>query len=308
MEIRKRLGRLAWKSVDTVVNLTEQQHMKSDPKYGDAVQHLRTRECTLADVDLFNSRVVRSAMNPSGVDMSKASNYNASVIVTTNKLREVLNREKVYTGVGNVSEVITCFALDSCSHRSLSLAEYQTLLNYNVTSISQSLSGSVLLFEGMPVILCTRNLSTDLGITNGSQGFGQKIFTSMCPVGLNHSTCMLVKFPHSKVEIPGLPRTYFPITPVTWPFTTLLNKEDGSKEKIRVSRSQLPIQPAYAITGHSAQGKTLPKVLVDLSNGGFAAYVAASRAKSREGLCLIQPVMLDQLNKPLPADLLAEVW
>jgi len=42
-EILKRLGRLAWKSVNTVVSLTEQEHMKRDPAYGLAVSHLCTR-------------------------------------------------------------------------------------------------------------------------------------------------------------------------------------------------------------------------------------------------------------------------
>jgi hypothetical protein len=33
---------------------------------------------------------------------------------------------------------------------------------------------------------------------------------------------------------------------------------------MQITRHQLPIQPAFAVTGHSAQGKTLPQVLVNL--------------------------------------------
>lgn len=51
----------------------------------------------------------------------------------------------------------------------------------------------------------------------------------------------------------------------------------------------------------------LPEVLVDLSEGGFAAYVAASRARTQDGICLTKPVTLKELNKPIPADLLIEV-
>lgn len=36
--------------------------------------------------------------------------------------------------------------------------------------------------------------------------------------------------------------------------------------KKKVTRHQLPIQPAFAVTGHSAQGKTLPNVLIDLAD------------------------------------------
>jgi len=39
-EIMKRLGRLAWKTVNTVVNLTEQERMKTDHEFGSAVQRL----------------------------------------------------------------------------------------------------------------------------------------------------------------------------------------------------------------------------------------------------------------------------
>jgi hypothetical protein len=45
----------------------------------------------------------------------------------------------------------------------------------------------------------------------------------------------------------------------------------------------------------------------DLHEGGFAAYVAASRPTSREGLCLSRPVSLETLNRPLPYDLHVEL-
>ena len=68
----------------------------------------------------------------------------------------------------------------------------------------------------------------------------------------------------------------------------------------------MAFQPGFASTGHSAQGKTLPKVLAWLHEGGFAAYVSASRPNSRFGLAIIQPVTLSDLNKPLPYDLIQE--
>lgn len=111
-------------------------------------------------------------MNPSGIDMSKASSYSALVIVATNKVREALNQKKIYTCVGDAGDqVIMCFALDKSSHRTLLLAEHQTLIDFNVTSISQSLHESILLFNEMLIILHTCNISTNLGIMNGSQGF-----------------------------------------------------------------------------------------------------------------------------------------
>ena len=106
--------------------------------------------------------------------------------------------------------------------------------------------------------------------------------------------------------LPGLPKGYFPIVPVKSTFTTQLTSEDGTTYTIHLTRSQLPIQPGFAVMGQSAQGKTLPCILANLHEGGFGAYVAASRACSREGLCITEPVTLQQLNKPVPHSLLLE--
>lgn len=128
-EVKRRLGRLAWKMVDTVVNLTEQQRMKSDLEYGNTVLQLRKWECTLEDVDLFNTRVVKSVETPNDVDMSTERNYGAATIVATNKMREALNQQKVYSQAPDTMDVVTCFTLDKCSHKQLTLDERRTLLN-----------------------------------------------------------------------------------------------------------------------------------------------------------------------------------
>ena len=91
-----------------------------------------------------------------------------------------------------------------------------------------------------------------------------------------YCTCAIVEF-QNKISLPGLPPTYFPVVPIKTSFTTIITLESGEKQKINVTRSQLLIQPAFAVTGHSAERKTLPSVLTDLKEGGFGAYVAASR-------------------------------
>ena len=54
----KRLGHMVWKSVDEVIFLEEQQRMRGDPEYGDAVLRLRKCKCVMEDVYLFNSCVI----------------------------------------------------------------------------------------------------------------------------------------------------------------------------------------------------------------------------------------------------------
>ena len=147
----------------------------------------------------------------------------------------------------------------------------------------------------------------DLAITNGSQGYVRKISTSTTVDNLTYCTCVIVKFPDSKIQLLELPHGHFPITPISWRFTTLLPDENGKLRKVRITHHQLPIQPGFAVTGQSAQGKTLPHVIVNLHEGSFGAYVAASRARTREGICITQRVTLDDLNKPIPYDLFQEV-
>ena len=75
---------MVWKSVDDVIFLDEQQRMKSDVEYGNAVLSLRTRKCILEDVDLFNTRVIKSVNHPGGIDMGTDGNENSVIIVSKN--------------------------------------------------------------------------------------------------------------------------------------------------------------------------------------------------------------------------------
>lgn len=235
-EIQKCLGRLAWKTIDTVISLTEQQHMKEDKEYAAAVTCLRTRECIHDDVDLFNSHVIGCGTNPQGVSLA-GDLFDATAIVSMNNVHESLNNEKVCVGSsqsGNKKSLIVCHALNICSCQPLDLSDQHRLLHLNVSSngSSEVLPGSIPFYIDMPIILQCRNLSTDLGITNGSQGYVKKIFTNVCAAGLTYATCIIAKFPDSKVRLKDLLPQYFPITPISCSFTTNIDSADKGTQKI----------------------------------------------------------------------------
>ncbi len=304
-----RYGRLVWKTVDTVVELTEQKRMQEDPEYATACQHLRIRKCDLSDMKMFNSCLVQSHSNPNGTNLLPYQDT-TTVIVHRNVTRQHLNQAKVLsiTQSPRGPSLVRCYARHTIGKQGIPL-EIQKQLQH-----AQNHDGSPAyldIYIGAPVILRNCNLSQELHITNGAQGVVQGI--SLVPLfpgsKMFYASAILVEFPSSPVQLSHLPSGYFPIIPVATQVTTAVyNHSTGISFTIKATRYQLPIQLAFAITSHGAQGKTLPHVTADLTEKADGlAYVAASRATNRHGLSITHEITsLSQLNRPLNRFLLAE--
>lgn len=115
------------------------------------------------------------------------------------------------------------------------------------------------LMVGAQVMLIA-NIDPEGGLVNGSRG----VITSFCP----STELPMVEF------VNGVRR---PIGTHAWPI-------EGYEF---VSRIQVPLRLAFAITCHKCQGATLDSALVDIGSGIFEygqAYVALSRARSLDAL------------------------
>jgi ATP-dependent DNA helicase PIF1 len=109
-------------------------------------------------------------------------------------------------------------------------------------------------------VMLIANTDPDSGLVNGSRG----VITGFCP----STELPIVEFLNGVKKIVG---TH------TWPI------EDFEF----VSRAQVPLRLAYAVTIHKSQGATLDSALVDIGSGVFEfgqAYVALSRVRSLEAL------------------------
>jgi ATP-dependent DNA helicase PIF1 len=121
-----------------------------------------------------------------------------------------------------------------------------------------SYMGELVLAVGAQVMLLT-NMDFDAGLVNGSRGV---------VVGFDGNNTPLVQF------LRGAP---VPIPTSSWESTEI----EG------LSRKQIPLRLAYAITIHKAQGATLDCALIDIGTSTFEygqAYVALSRVKNLDSL------------------------
>ncbi len=144
----------------------------------------------------------------------------------------------------------------------------------------------------MPVLL-TDNIACELGLSNGTQGIfrelvydnqedptifrvKREVFPSNT-IYTRKPLYALVEINTSQVEtnLDGLSRKLIPIplvkkqftVPIKQLFGRLFERGHGGKkvpQAIQVTRTQLPIMPAFAITTYKAQGLTMNKIVVDL--------------------------------------------
>ena len=158
------------------------------------------------------------------------------------------------------------------------------------------------LVPGMRVIV-TQNFDVDGGIVNGSIGILKQIRYVLRDDGKRCLTSCIVYIPDATApQLPGLPPKHFPILPDTQDVTF---EHPYSKRTMTISRTQLPLAPAYAMTAHKAQGQTFGHVIIDLQScsGSEAPYVMLSRATSLNGVMILRPFKRSRISCNLSEDL-----
>ncbi|CAF1523971.1 unnamed protein product [Adineta ricciae] len=153
----------------------------------------------------------------------------------------------------------------------------------------------------MPVLL-TNNIACELGLTNDKNG----VFPSNT-IYVRKPLYALVEINTSQVEtnLDGLRPKLIPIplvkkqftVPIKQLFGRLLDRVQSEKkvpQLIQVTRTQLPIVPAFAITTYKAQGLTMNKIVVDLqvplrTFQVASVYVPLSRVKIGDDVAILRP-------------------
>ena len=153
---------------------------------------------------------------------------------------------------------------------------------------TENLSGMLPLAVGMRVVLADHlDRAEDKLLLRGSAG---RVHSWVWKENDLRPTCVYVKFDGATWQLDGAPEPgLYPVYPArkVW-------KLDAKRKKpaLKIARTQLPLAPAYAITAHGSQGKTLPAVLVDFNvdkrTDVTFGTVAASRVRSREDVLILR--------------------
>jgi ATP-dependent exoDNAse (exonuclease V) alpha subunit len=88
--------------------------------------------------------------------------------------------------------------------------------------------------------------------------------------------------------------TGIPIVPVT-PLTTTFELEGKT-----LSRTQLPLRMAWAVTIHKSQGLTLDRIRLGLGKKEFSTgltFVALSRVKTFDGIAIVDRLVFSRVRK-----------
>jgi ATP-dependent exoDNAse (exonuclease V) alpha subunit len=132
--------------------------------------------------------------------------------------------------------------------------------------------GKIPLVIGMPVMI-SQNFDVPGGVVNGCYGSLRSVRYRVDRDGNRHAISCIVEAPDTSAGIvPGLPDT-----------------DCYTKDTVTVKRTQLPLLPAFAMTAHKAQGKTLTHTVINLQNcsGTESPYVMISRVTSLDGLLIL---------------------
>ncbi|CAF2847168.1 unnamed protein product [Rotaria sp. Silwood2] len=331
-DVQYGVGRSLVLQINTVTKLTQQMRTE-DQKYLTLLNNIRLGETTRADFDYLCTRIIgRGQIVQSLKDKPWCD---APILVFRNQLRtEINNRAALDRAKEAGVALVVVVANDKIRSKSLQDdAIYERLLHLpdNKTEL---LPGLLPLVPNMPVLL-TDNIACELGLSNGTQG----IFRELIYDGQENLDGLMVKsdvFPsdtiyirkplYALVEIntsqlettlDGLRPKLIPIPLIKKQFTVptkqlfgrLFESAQSGKivpQVIQVTRTQLPIVPAFAITTYKAQGLTMNKIVVDLrvplrTLQVASVYVPLSRVKKAEDVVILRPFDMKALQvRPSP--------
>lgn len=220
---------------------------------------------------------------------------NAVQLVSNRDTASCINKDKLYRLAGRRYDFISedDFVWQRNAHPELA----KIAGNVPAALRAHPYEHDISLKKGQPVILL-RNIDIEKGLVNGSQGIIDH-FIPFDPAQQPRDSSMDGSFRaqmrHDRIrdfmrvqddaQIPVVKFNNVQQLTTVWPDCSVSERGYQRPHSLLI-RTQIPLLAGWALTIHKAQGMTLLKSIVDLSNcwQSGMAYVALSRAKTLDGL------------------------
>ncbi|ETN12062.1 hypothetical protein PPTG_09710 [Phytophthora nicotianae INRA-310] len=296
-------GLNAYRSLNCVVILTDNMRHREDPVWKTMLDKWRLGKYDNADIDHVNN----VAYDHNWTSRNIGTKCYCPIIVTSNALRAEFNSSALRAFCKQSETILHRFpATVSRPRHRLTNAQRRSL-----DCIRDDKTGGmsiVLEFAAGSMVQCTKNVSSQFKLANGSIG-SVVAFTSASRDAIQVRTVNGIQEHHHSLPpdivfvklkdyptrsfLPGLPQGVVPVCK---------KSERGVQVKLpdrefSISITQVPLVPAYCLTTEKCQGLTVEKMILGpirhstrLSPQRSSFYVAVTRVKSLNQLYLMSPL------------------
>ena len=300
-----------YKQFEKVVCLQEQIRIQ-DPVWLDILSRLRVGDCTEDDIRIVKTLILNQQECPK-TDFGCLPWSEAILITTRHAVREAWNAAFLdchCKKTGNIKFIVS-------SEDQLNGGVLRTIpghVRHHIAKMREKDTGKlpdrIEIAIGMKVMICF-NLSAGADLADGTRGTVKDIFLDpreealqmdeVRSIKLKYPPAMILFEPDGGSKMSAafvdqrrshsitIPDGQIPITPYTVIFCVTL--ADGSKHLI--TRTQYGMTGGYAFTDIKSQGQMMGPILIDLRApptgqiSPFSAYVALSRSRGRDNICLL---------------------
>ena len=306
-------GIYLWREVKTVVKLVKNQRQSGDLEYAALLNRVRVgegrayadvRTGAKSDLDILYSRIMSRVAAEDNTPLKEFRDV--PYIVGSKFLRDAINARIIARTAADLGENVTeVRAVDKMEGKPVPEHLRQNLLNLPSSRTDDAL-GILPVFPGMKVMI-RENIAFGKRLVNGTEGIVTEVIYNESEGGV-HAAVAYVRVPGIGKITDDKPEDIVPIFPVsiTFPCEFIVN---GKSTPRYVSRTQLPLIPAYAYTDYKSQGKSLTHAIVDLESAKSlqGAYVMLSRVKSLTGLLILRPFSSAKLCSRLSEEIRNEL-
>lgn len=304
------IGKSAWHQITTVVilrqNMRQRTQTPQDAELRCALENMRYKACTPADIAFLRSRIASSL--PGKPKLSDPTFRDVSIITALNvhkdsinsvgarrfalesnqKLTDFYSEDTLWIGDEDGTQGKRSTSKHAVVAKSALTEEVQRCLwQQPACSTNKNIAGKLSICKGLPIII-RHNAATELCITNGQEGTVYDWQSASGNRGQRVLDTLFVKLkdPPKLVQLDGLPENVVPL--VKTKVTTVCQLT--TDERVTVNRSQVEVLINYSMTDYASQGKTRPVNVVDLNNcrSHQSYYTALSRSASAAGTLILQ--------------------